>query len=140
MAETAAQSAPPVETTPYARIGGREIVREIVDRFYNMMDSDPAYQELRAIHAEDLGPMRDSLTLFLTAWMGGPRDWFEQKPGVCMMSMHRAMPITQQLSDQWAEAMVRSVEADPGIDRETSDLITAAFRRMCRAMVSIPAA
>jgi len=54
--------------TPFERIGGTEILRRIVDRFYDLMDSDPDYADLRAMHATDLGPMRDSLTGFLTGW------------------------------------------------------------------------
>ena len=64
--------------TPYDRIGGREVLRAIVNRFYDLMDEDPAYAGLRAMHAEDLAPMRQSLTGFLTGWSGGPRDWFAE--------------------------------------------------------------
>ena len=82
----------------------------MVDRFYNLIDADTAYSELRAMHAADLSPMRTSLTGFLVAWLGGPRDWFEDNPGKCMMSAHRGVRFTASSSHQWAEAMTRAVQ------------------------------
>jgi hemoglobin len=102
---TAAQSA----RTPYDMIGGIAPIREIVDRFYDLMEADPAHAELRALHAADLAPMRPSLSGFLAAWMGGPRDWFEERPGRCMMSAHKGIAITPQTAGQWAEAMRRAI-------------------------------
>jgi len=107
-----------VPTTPYERLGGQPTLRRIVDRFYDLMDSDPAYAQLRAMHAPDLAPMRDSLTSFLSGWSGGPREWFEG--GKCVMSLHRPMAITAETSGQWMDAMRRAIEetvgeADPQI-------------------------
>ena len=55
--------------TPFDLIGGEECVARFVNRFYDLMDSDPAYAGLRSLHAADLGPMRASLTDFLIAWL-----------------------------------------------------------------------
>ena len=77
MTATAETTAPSL----FARIGGTEGVRAVVERFYDLMQDDPRYAALRAMHAEDLFPVRVSLTQFLSAWLGGPRDWFEARPG-----------------------------------------------------------
>ena len=58
--------------TAFDLVGGARLVRRVVDRFYDLMDADAEYAELRLLHAPDLSPMRDSLTGFLTAWLGGP--------------------------------------------------------------------
>lgn len=75
-------------TSPFERVGGHPVLQAICERFYDLMEQDPAYAELRAMHAEDLGEMRKALPQFLAGWAGGPRDWFEANPGKCMMSMH----------------------------------------------------
>jgi hemoglobin len=108
-------SAPATELapTPYEMIGGPQPIRDIVDRFYDLMDADPAYADLRALHTADLAPMRTSLASFLAAWMGGPRDWFEERPGRCMMSAHKGVTITPATARQWAEAMRRAIEESP---------------------------
>ncbi|MBC2670868.1 group II truncated hemoglobin [Novosphingobium piscinae] len=116
----------PRPTTPYERLGGQAVLRTIVDRFYDLMDADPAYAELRALHAADLGPMRDSLTGFFTGWAGGPRDWFAS--GKCVMSLHRPLPITPQTARQWIAAMHRAIDdvvggRDPAIAAAMLDVL-----------------
>jgi len=100
----------PAATTPYDRLGGKATIEAIADRFYDLMDSDPAFAELRAMHAADLAPMRASLAGFLTGWSGGPRDWFEANPGRCMMSIHRPLPIDADTARQWIVAMRRAID------------------------------
>lgn len=112
--EVAPAEARPQPNSPFHRLGGHAAMEAIVERFYDLMDQDPAYAELRAMHAPDLAPMRRSLALFLAGWSGGPRDWFEQNPGTCMMSAHKRLAIGPEVAAQWAEAMTRAV-ADAGL-------------------------
>jgi hemoglobin len=95
--------------TPFDALGGHATMLAICNRFYDLMDEDPAYAELRAIHASDLTRMRTALASFLAGWAGGPRDWFETNPGRCMMSVHKPYTITPGLAAQWAEAMQRAI-------------------------------
>ena len=120
--------------TPYQALGGREAFQRFVDRFYDLMDEDPAYAELRAMHAADLAPMRASLAGFLSGWAGGPREWFEQNPGKCMMSAHAGLGVTQKTAQQWSEAMTRAI-ADCGPEDEAlGRLLTERLNMMARAM------
>ena len=95
--------------SPFDRLGGAPVFEAICERFYDLMEQDPAYAELRAMHAEDLTPMRSSLPRFLAGWAGGPRDWFTNNPGRCMMTIHRGFAITPASANQWAEAMRRAI-------------------------------
>jgi hemoglobin len=119
--------------TPFDLIGGTNVVRRFVDRFYDLMEQESQYAQLRALHAPDLMPMRESLTGFLTAWLGGPRDWFEQRPGACIMSAHAGIAITAGTADQWLDAMRRAL-ADAGVDADLGARITEAFSRMAGGM------
>jgi hemoglobin len=123
----------PRPATPYDRIGGKANIAQMVERFYDLMDSDPAYAELRAMHAPDLTPMRGSLTDFLMAWMGGPRDWFEQRPGACMMSAHKSVGVTRETAEQWVSAMRRAAE-DTLDDPTFVDAMVDAFQQMSMGM------
>jgi len=124
------------QQTAFDQIGGAEPVAAMVNAFYDLMDTDPAYARLRAIHAQDLTPMRASLGGFITGWLGGPRDWFVQRPGVCMMSLHRSMPIDAELGRQWVEAMTRAM-AQTGIDPEMAEALREAFGRMSANMATV---
>jgi hemoglobin len=130
MSTTVAEAEP---TTLFDMAGGTAGVRAFVNRFYDLMETEPRYAALRAIHAPDLGPMRSSLAGFLTAWLGGPRDWFETRPGVCMMSAHAPVPVTPETAGQWTEAMARAL-TDTRIDAELAERMNEAFERMAQVM------
>jgi hemoglobin len=121
--------------TPFDQIGGAAGVQAVVEAFYDLMDADPAYARLRAIHAPDLAPMRTSLAGFLTGWLGGPRDWFAARPGVCMMSLHRAMPIDADLARQWTDAMARALD-QAGVEAEMAEALRDVFGRMSANMTT----
>lgn len=124
-------AAPP---SPYARIGGEPVVRAIADRFYDLLESDPAYAELRALHTADLATVRHGLTRFLCGWLGGPRDWFARGP--CIMSLHRAFPITSLLADQWATAAACAIAAQEGLDQDIAAAMTQVLGHMARGMIN----
>lgn len=123
-----------IATSPFERVGGRSVLQAICERFYDLMEQDPAYAELRAMHVADLSPMRQALPLFLAGWAGGPRDWFEANPGKCMMSMHAPFPIGRQTAEQWAEAMTRAIADTDLADREIGDALADVLGRMARGM------
>lgn len=120
--------------TPYEMLGGSEAVDAIVTRFYALMDNEPDYSDLRALHADDLGEVRAGLVQFLNAWLGGPRDWFGR--GKCVMSLHRGLPVTPAIADQWADAMARAITAQPRIDRDLGMAMAERLGQMARAMVN----
>ena len=123
--------------TPYTRIGGRPVIAVMVDHFYDVMDANPDYKALRAMHAADLTPMRESLTDFLTAWMGGPRDWFEKRPGACIMSAHGTYPgMTGKTAAQWVAAMKEAAELAVPDDRVFTYNMIAALSNMARSMAA----
>ena len=45
----------PAVPTPFELFGGAVAVRELVDRFYDLMEGDPDYAALRALHAAGTG-------------------------------------------------------------------------------------
>ena len=122
------------EQPPFHAVGRREGVSRIVDRFYDLIDSVPAYRDLRAMHADDLTPMRRSLSGFLCGWLGGDSDWFAANPGTCMMSLHARFPITDAVAVQWTSAMRKAME-DCGVEEHLAARIGGVFDAMASAMV-----
>ena len=137
MATTAeAETAPPAGNTPFHLLGGHEVMQAICNRFYDLMDEDPAYAELRAMHAPDLTRMRTSLAQFLAGWAGGPRDWFEANPGRCMMSVHKPYVMSREVAGQWADAMKRAIAdvapANAKLGEQMSEILCDLARGMGR--------
>lgn len=131
---TVAQAEPDPAPSLYDRAGGADGVRALVDRFYDLMEREADYAALRAMHEGDLFPMRVSLSQFLCAWLGGPRDWFTARPGACIMSAHRGMGITRETAAQWVSAMSRAM-AECRIEPALGAQMQQAFLRMANAMI-----
>ena len=65
------------EVSHYQRIGGEAKVRELVRRFYELMDALPEAYGIRKLHAADLQSANDKLFMFLSGWLGGPQLFVE---------------------------------------------------------------
>jgi hemoglobin len=61
------------------------------------------------------------------------RDWFDQRPGACVMSAHASIPVTRKTAEQWTDAMARAL-ADSGVDAALAERVHEAFQRMAMAM------
>lgn len=94
-----------VDTTPFEHIGGEAQVRALVERFYDLMELEPAYAELRAAHGSTLHDARQKLFWFLCGWLGGP-DHYQQRFGHPRLRMrHMPFSIGIQERDQWVACM-----------------------------------
>jgi len=98
----------PVMST-YSRLGGEEKLRELVERFYQYMDSLPEVKELRVMHGESLTHIKQVLFEFLSGWFGGP-GLYEQKYGQPRLRVqHLPFPIDKHLRDQWLLCMFQAM-------------------------------
>ena len=96
--------------TIFEAIGGIDQVDALVDRFYDLMDLEPQFKELRTVHAPDLSNSREKLKFFLTGWMGGP-DIYSSKYGHPMLrARHLPFQIGLLERDQWLACMYRAME------------------------------
>ncbi len=58
-------SSDPKPPTPFEQLGGVAGVRALVDRFYDLMDLEPEFAGLRALHPTTLDGSRDKFARFL---------------------------------------------------------------------------
>jgi hemoglobin len=123
------------QPTLYQRIGEEAALRRIVDRFYDLMQSDPAVAPLRAMHAPALGPMRERLTEFMTGWLGGPPVYFQRKDSRCMAMVHAPFPIDAAIREQWLSCMYRALD-DCDVSADLQASIRRALERMTEDMVN----
>ncbi|MBJ7309132.1 group II truncated hemoglobin [Rugamonas sp. CCM 8940] len=98
----------------YEVIGGETRVREMVDRFYDLMELEPEFALLRSVHPPTLDNARDRLFWFLTGWMGGPDAYIERFGHPRLRARHMPFAIGTQERDQWLRAMAWAME-DVGI-------------------------
>ena len=112
--------------TPYAVIGGAAGLQALVDRFYDLMDLEPRYAELRAMHPTTLEGSRDKLFMFLSGWMGGP-PLFEQKIGHPMLrARHLPFAIGVKERNAWLACMFQAMD-ELGVDADLQRRLQESF-------------
>jgi hemoglobin len=98
----------------YDTIGGETKLREMVDRFYDLMELEPEFAGIRALHPPSTEGSRDKLFWFLSGWMGGPDAFVERFGHPRLRARHLPFPIGTSERDQWLRAMAWAME-DVGI-------------------------
>lgn len=112
----------------FERLGGEEVIRKLVDHFYDLMDSVPEYYGIRKLHPQDLSGSRQKLFMFLTGWMGGP-PLYETAFGHPMLrARHLPFPVGNAERDQWMACMQQAMQ-EIGIDERTRAELTQSFKR-----------
>ena len=122
--DTPATGAQPA--TAYEWLGGDEAVRGLVDRFYDLMDLEPAYAALRAAHPPDLAPARDKLYWFLSGWLGGPNHYIERFGHPRLRARHMPFAIGILERDQWLACMAQAMR-EQSVDAVLRERLEKAF-------------
>jgi hemoglobin len=106
----------PSASTPqtlYDLLGGEpeatHKIREIVEAFYDVMDSDEKAKTIRLMHPEDLTPSREKLFMFLTGWTGGPQLYTERYGHPFLRRRHLPFKIGEEERDQWIYCMTKGM-------------------------------
>jgi hemoglobin len=100
--------------TLYEVIGGEAKLREMVDRFYDLMELEPVFAGIRALHPPSTDGSRDKLLWFLSGWMGGPDHFVERFGHPRLRARHLPFPVGSSERDQWLRCMAWAME-DVGI-------------------------
>ena len=91
--------------------GGTEKIRELVEAFYDIMETDPKAAPIRAYHAKDLTEAREKLFMFLTGWTGGPQLYIERYGHPRLRQRHMPFAIGERERDQWMYCMISAMQA-----------------------------
>lgn len=110
----------------YQRLGGEAAIRALVERFYELMDTLPESQGIRAMHARDLRVSREKLFMFLSGWLGGPQLYVERYGHPRLRQRHMPFAIGASERDQWLGCMKQAME-DVGLAPELRQQLEAAF-------------
>ena len=127
----------PDSPTPYELLGGDAKVRELVERFYDLMDFEPAYRELRAVHGSTLESAREKLYLFLSGWLGGPSLYTDRYGHPMLRARHLPFAIASRERDQWMACMVQAME-ETEVPQELRQALEQAFFRTANWMRNRP--
>ena len=119
-------SDPSQPATAFEWVGGEGAVRALVDRFYDLMELEPAYAELRALHPTTLEGSRDKLFWFLCGWLGGPNHYIDRFGHPRLRARHLPFAIGLAERDQWLHCMQQAMQ-EQGLDPSLAQRLEDAF-------------
>jgi hemoglobin len=112
--------------TAFERLGGEQAVRTLVDRFYDLMELEPTYAQLRALHPTTLEGSRDKLYWFLCGWLGGPSHYIDRFGHPRLRARHLPFSIGIAERDQWMACMQQAMR-ELNIATELAQRLAEAF-------------
>ncbi|MEY2953429.1 MAG: hypothetical protein RLZZ401_1516 [Pseudomonadota bacterium] len=128
----------PAFSTPFEWIGGEDRVQALTERFYDLMDLEPAYRDLRAVHGNDLAGARQKLAWFLTGWMGGPQHYTERFGHPMLRARHMPFKIGILERDQWLACMDQAM-GETGVPEDLRARLRESFFQTADWMRNTPA-
>lgn len=99
-----------IQQSAYELIGGAEKLRELVDRFYDLMALEPEFSGIHAMHPPLSDGSRDKLYWFLSGWMGGPGMYVERFGHPRLRARHLPFSIGSAERDQWLRCMALAMQ------------------------------
>ena len=123
---SATEPADQQQASLYDMIGGAGKLRELVDRFYDLMDLEPQFSVIRALHPTTLDGSRDKFYWFLSGWSGGPDLYIEQFGHPRLRARHLPYAIASPERDQWLRCMALAMQ-DVGLDETLQQRLMASF-------------
>ena len=114
------------QATAFELVGGEEKLRALVDRFYDLMELEPEFAEIRAMHPAAMDGSRDKLFWFLSGWMGGPDLYIERFGHPRLRARHMPYAIAMNERDQWLRCMAWAMQ-DVGIPEALQQRLMHSF-------------
>jgi hemoglobin len=94
--------------TPFEMLGGADVVRALVERFYDAMErTEPALARLHRLDPDGKisRTSRDRFALFLIGWLGGPDDYVAQFGHPRLRLRHARVAVDETMRDAWLRSM-----------------------------------
>lgn len=124
-----------VAMTPYEALGGEAGVRQLVNRFYALMDELPEAYHVRTMHPDSLQGSAQSLFEFLSGWFGGPPLYIQKKGHPRLRMRHNPYAVGPAERDGWMRCMSQALEeqvSDPALRQQ----LTQVFAHMADHMIN----
>ncbi len=74
----------------FNQLGDITAVKQLADTFYDVMDRDPDFHDLRLLHPLKLLTTKKKLFRVLNHWLGGPKQLTPMPPSIARLELrHR---------------------------------------------------
>ncbi|MDA7966022.1 cyanoglobin [Ruegeria sp.] len=123
--------------TPLDQLGGEAALRDLVERFYDRMESDPNVHSLHRLHfrGHGLNHTRQAQFEFMCGFLGGRAYYRERFGHMNLREIHAHVPIRDADAELWLETFDGALR-DCGMSGPVVDRLRLALRRAAFALVN----
>lgn len=121
------------QPTLYERLGGESGLIALVDKYLEILHSNPAYAELCRQYANGTAHYRARMLEYLTGWFGGPALYAQKHGFPQLRENHQRLRITVELRDLWFGCMQQALSESVGDEALRRDL-EAVFWQMADSL------
>jgi hemoglobin len=120
------------------KIGGEAKVHDLVEHFYDLIESLPQGRAIMTKHLQGhgLNHVRLAQFEFLCGFFGGRRYYQERHGHMNLREIHAHVEIRQQDAEDWLAVMDMAM-ADTGVVDPMKSQIAATFRRAALMLVNV---
>lgn len=124
-------------TTPLDDIGGEDKLHELVNRFYDRVETDPEAYQLHRLHfrGHGLSHLRQAQFEYLFGFLGGRAYYRERNGHMNLREIHAHVPIREADAELWLTTFDAAL-VDCGMSGETVDKFRATLRRAALMLVN----
>jgi hemoglobin len=121
--------------TVYQMIGGEEALSRLVERFYDIIETDPDGAIVHALHLQGfgIGHVRIAQFQFLSGFFGGPQYYVETMGHANLRAMHEHIQIGPAEADAWLRCMEKAID-DVGFSADVKARLMTVFTRSATAL------
>ena len=101
------------EDASYQAAGELKGITQLVNCFYDFMETLPEAKVIKAMHPDDLTVSRDKLTCFLSGWLGGPRLFRDKYGPISIPQIHKHLTVKSNERDAWLLCMKKAAAEQP---------------------------
>ena len=118
-------------------IGGEDVLRALVTRFYDLMETLPEAYEIHRLHFRGHGVAhtRAAQVEFMSGFMGGRAYYRERHGHMDLRQIHAHIPIRSEDAEVWLSVWERALE-ETGLFGPQIDKLRTVVRRAALMLVN----
>jgi hemoglobin len=127
--------------TLFDQLGSLSTIKQLANRFYDVMDNDPAFIDLRVLHPQKLITTKKKLFRFLTHWLGGPKRLSRIPLSAALLELrHRHVELTEHHTHLWLNCMDKAMvhlDIDPALKQTLNHKFSGMIKAMQQQRITL---